>query len=76
VTREEANEVLRALVERVELTPKADGSGVDAILYGDLARIFAVCGEAGTKKRPAAGAEGRQLSVVAGVGFEPTTFRL
>jgi hypothetical protein len=42
-----------------------------------LAQILALCGDTGRKQKlPKAGASGSQLSVVAGVGFEPTTFRL
>jgi hypothetical protein len=61
--RAAAKEVLRALVERVELTPKPDGSDVDAILHGDLARIFSVCAESGTKKAPRPAPRGLELSV-------------
>lgn len=64
--RAEANELLRGLVERVELTPKPDGVGVDAILYGDLARIFAICAEADTKKTPRG--FGRGASTIGGCG--------
>ena len=66
--REEANGLLRSLIERVELEPDGEGA-MAATLYGDLAQIVAVCeGAAGNKKRPAAGAGG-VLSVVAGAGF-------
>ena len=51
----EANELLRTLIERVELRPGGLAEPVQAVLYGDLARIFALC-ETGrcNKKRPAA----------------------
>ena len=51
---------------------------MQAVLVGDLARILAVCEEAAAEKnRPAAEAQGGScLSVVAGIGFEPMTFRL
>lgn len=35
--REEAADVLRSLIDRIELHPRPDGKGVDARLYGDLA---------------------------------------
>ena len=74
--REEANELLRTLIERVELQPGAEGGPVRAVVRGDLAQILEVCeNAAGNKKRPAAGAGG-VLSVVAGAGFQPATFRL
>jgi site-specific DNA recombinase len=75
--RAEATDILRSLIERIELRPKGAGQGIAATLHGDLAQILALCGDAdGKQKLPKAGASGSQLSVVAGVGFEPTTFRL
>ena len=76
--REEAMELIRSMIDRVDLLPRSGGSGVDAVLHGDLAAILAACsGAQSTSKRPAAGERsGRQLSVVAGTGFEPVTFRL
>ncbi|MCZ8102043.1 MAG: hypothetical protein O9972_29620 [Burkholderiales bacterium] len=66
--RAEAMELIRSMIERVEITPRADGNGVDAVLHGDLAAILAACGAAGSKsKLPGAGQRpGSQLSVVAG----------
>ena len=73
-----ASEVLRSLIDRIVLMPGNRGRGVDAAVHGDLATILALCGGAADKKRLPAEEEvaGSQLSVVAGVGFEPTTFRL
>jgi site-specific DNA recombinase len=57
------------------LMPRAAGKGVDAVLYGDLARILQLCEAAeeksGTRKRklPGQGGPGSQLSVVAGAGY-------
>jgi hypothetical protein len=66
--REEANGILRSLIQRVELMPGGEGKSVQAILHGDLARILAFCeGAAESKKRPAADAGGVSCtSVVAG----------
>ncbi len=51
--------------------------GLNAELHGDLTEILAFCDREGSEsKRPGPSGPGRQLSVVAGVGFEPTTFRL
>ena len=73
----EAAEILRSLIDRIELSPHEDGSGLDARLYGDLARILAFCEAAEDKKElPGSGEPRSQLSVVAGAGFEPATFRL
>ncbi len=75
--REEAMGLIRAMIEKVELHPRGDGRGLDAVLFGDLAAILAACSAAQTAKRPGAGGPpGRLLSVVAGTGFEPVTFRL
>ena len=76
--RNEANGLLRSLIERVELRPGGEGMPMQAVLVGDLARIFALCEAAAEKdNRPAALAGGGSSpSVVAGIGFEPMTFRL
>ena len=87
--RAEASEALRALIERVVLTPDAGApDNLRVELYGDLAAILRL-GEAATGKPrgragsdpnneppPRTGALRGQLSVVAGAGFEPAAFRL
>ncbi len=35
-------ELIRALIEKIVLTPR-EGGGVEAILHGDLARILVLC---------------------------------
>lgn len=68
--RQEAAEVLRGLIDRIELRPRSEGKGVDAILHGNLAEILLLCEEAPRKsKLPGAGGSGSLLSVVAGAGF-------
>jgi hypothetical protein len=65
-TRTEAADILRTLIDQIVLTPgEAD---LKAELYGDLAALLALDGEAtsGKKKRPETAISGRQLSVVAG----------
>ncbi len=74
--RTEAMDVIRSMIERVDLHPRAGGKGLDAALYGDLAAILAACAGAKTAEAPAISRSGLQLSVVAGTGFEPVTFRL
>ena len=81
--RHAALELIRSMITRVDLKPRAVGAGLEAILVGDLASILSVCREASGEKggadnakRPSDGSDGRLLSVVAGAGFEPTTFRL
>jgi hypothetical protein len=65
--RAEAAEVLRSLIDRIELRRAGDGQGMAAILYGELASILSLCSESGRKEKlPKAAASGSQLSVVAG----------
>ena len=71
----EAMEIIRGMIDRIVMTPVDDG--LKAELYGDLAEILAFCDGGGPKNQhPGPSDPGCQLSVVAGVGFEPTTFRL
>jgi site-specific DNA recombinase len=76
----EATAAIRSMIARIVLTPGTDG-GIAAVLEGDLARILTIC--AGGERKNARLAGGRSgavpaswLSVVAGAGFEPATFRL
>ena len=72
-TRLEASDGIRSLVGRIVVSPGADG-GADLWLEGDLAGILTL---AAGRKTPADPEDERVLtSMVAGVGFEPTTFRL
>ena len=85
----EATRRIRSLVQQIVLTPdeeSANGLAVD--LHGDLALILGLAsggprrhGRLATSSRaneklPTALAMGSQLTVVAGTGFEPVTFRL
>ena len=72
--RGEAADILRSLVDRIELRPNQQGK-LEIDLYGDLAGILTL---AGKKARPLDQNDPsvQQVKVVAGVGFEPTTFRL
>ena len=74
--------LIRTLVDKIVLTPK-DASGLSIDLHGDLAGILQVSvGKKlpGGKKRAApevpSGAADLQVTMVAGIGFEPMTFRL
>jgi len=69
--RAEAAQALRALISEVRLMPESGHLGIE--LGGDLAAILAFA----AKKTPVRlSPDGLQTTVVAGVGFEPTTFRL
>jgi hypothetical protein len=57
--------------------PRAEAEYLDAALHGDLAAILSACAGAAQKgNAPDLAISGRPLSVVAGTGFEPVTFRL
>ena len=74
--RTEAVEIIQSLVESITITPKDDG--LEIHLIGDLAGILRLASEDRQTKKPpfGGGFEDMQLKLVAGVGFEPTTFRL
>ena len=69
----EAFDIIRGLIDEVRLVPEEGELRVD--LRGELAGILSLCD---SKKKPASSYEERaqQIKMVAGVGFEPTTFRL
>ena len=78
-TREEAADILRGLIEKIVLTPDVAAPNGHAIeLFGELGAILTLCGEAdGTKAKARRGMAGfRQVTLVAGAGFEPAAFRL
>ena len=77
----EAMGAIRAMITRIMLTPGTEG-GMEAVLEGDLARILTIC-EGAERKNARRVKGGRsaavpvsQVSLVAGAGFEPATFRL
>ena len=70
-------EALRMLIEKIVLTPGSERGELNAALYGDLGTILNWVERQATKRNtPGAERSGVSVSVVAGVGFEPTTFRL
>ena len=71
----ETAEILRGLIDRIVLTPV--DNVLRAELHGDLA-VLASFAQAGESRGNFAGSGGEpaRLSVVAGIGFEPMTFRL
>jgi site-specific DNA recombinase len=79
--RQEAAETLRGLIEKISLTPGPERGEIYATLHGELGTILnwterQAIGKAAKTTKPAAGATGLSLSVVAGAGFEPAAFRL
>ena len=71
-----ARELLASMIEKIEVFPRANGErGGDLLLHGDLAAILGLNPK--TQKPATSEGDGQSLqTVVAGVGFEPTTFRL
>ena len=84
----EALELVRGLIERVEVFPASDGGAPELVLTGEIAAMLRLGmgdGARGTAARGVgaggAAASGpdlfmRSVKVVAGTGFEPVTFRL
>ena len=70
--RTQAAEVLRSLIDEVRLVP--ENGRLEIELAGDLAGILAL--SAGSNKPATPGRDGLQVTLVAGIGFEPMTFRL
>jgi len=70
-TRADAMTAIRSLVDRIEVRAGAKRGETEVTLVGTLAGILAL----GTNKN-AAPKDGGTFLLVAGVGFEPTTFRL
>jgi site-specific DNA recombinase len=67
--RTEAAGILRGLIDEVRLVPESGELAIE--LRGDLAEILAL-----GNKNPRRGPAGVQVTLVAGEGFEPSTFRL
>jgi site-specific DNA recombinase len=70
-SREEAMAAIRGLIDRIEVRAGTKRGETEVTLIGTLAGILAL----GTNKN-AALKDGGTFLLVAGVGFEPTTFRL
>ena len=74
-TRPQAIELLRSLLSEVRLHPNENAPDChDFELYGELAAILAFSASKNDEPRRFTG--GVSVLLVAGVGFEPTTFRL
>jgi site-specific DNA recombinase len=72
-TRDEAMELIRSLIEAIVLVP--DQGSLKVEVRGELAAILAY-GEGRKKPGRADRDIAEQIKMVAGVGFEPTTFKL
>ena len=72
-TRPQAMDLIRTMINRIEIHVGAERGKPDVILVGALAQILAFTQQ--NKTAASIESDGRVL-MVAGVGFEPTTFRL
>jgi site-specific DNA recombinase len=70
--RAEAAQALRALIEEVRLIPEDGRLAIE--LGGDLAALLNIASD--SKKPVTVDRDGLQVTLVAGIGFEPMTFRL
>ena len=73
VTRPEAIDIFRSLIERIEINQGNKRGACDVVLFGALASVLAFLQQ---KTTAASGRDDGTFLMVAGVGFEPTTFRL
>ena len=71
----DAKDIVRSLVDAVVLHPDGDHQRVE--VRGELAAILCLAeGAQNVKSARATGALAEQVKLVAGIGFEPMTFRL
>jgi site-specific DNA recombinase len=70
----EAKSLLRSMIRTITITPGARRGEVSLELHGELGSVLAVA--QGKKNKDGIPDSRIQVSVVAGAGFEPTTFRL
>ena len=72
--RSEAIDLIQSMIDSIVVTPLPDGDGFDIELNGELGAILTIMDQ--KSKNPGTNVSRRSLSVVAGAGFEPATFRL
>ena len=73
-TKNQATEIIRSLTDKIVVSPTGQRGRSDVVLHGALASILAYANDTAQSGVVSSGV-GRVL-LVAGVGFEPTTFRL
>jgi len=69
----DAAEAIRGLIEAVRLVPEEGELRIE--IYGELAALISL-GQKHKNKHPGGDTSGVQVTLVAGAGFEPATFRL
>ena len=72
--RDEAMQILRGLIEHVAIGPADEGLEIEIV--GEIAKMVELGIRTNTKQANLDERLTRSVKVVAGVGFEPTTFRL
>ena len=72
--RDEAVHILRGLIEYVSIAPIENGLEIEIV--GEIAKMVELGIRTNTKQANLDERLTRSVKVVAGVGFEPTTFRL
>ena len=74
--RDAAAAAIRGLIDGIVLTPGEKRGELQVTLRGELGRILEWTGTGAEKEKTDTPISGMSVSVVAGAGFEPTTFRL
>ena len=75
-TQQEAIDIIRSLIERIVITPGQKRGHPCVELVGGLAAILELAVSEQQKTAITEDSGVRRVLLVAGVGFEPTTFRL
>ena len=73
-TKHQATEIIRSLIEKIVVSPTGQRGKSNVVLHGALASILSYANDT-AQSSVLSSSVGRVL-LVAGVGFEPTTFRL
>ena len=73
-TKLQATEILRSLIKKIVVLPTGQRGISDVVLHGALASILAYANA--TSQNGVVSSDVGRVLLVAGVGFEPTTFRL
>ena len=73
-TKHQATEIIQSLIEKIVVSPTGQRGKSDVVLHGALASILAYAND--TAHSGAVSSSTGRVLLVAGVGFEPTTFRL
>jgi site-specific DNA recombinase len=71
--RPQAMDLIRSMIDHIEINAGTERGNPEVILVGALAQILAFAQQ---RKTAASGGDDGRVLMVAGVGFEPTTFRL